>query len=459
MVRLPSLLVMNFNIIKLIRPKILIIQYPQNFHRLKKTRMQANYKICALFLFSILLMTACQKATISDPTREWIRFFGACAVQKDGVVEAIDLTYSPDSEHWMLASKFTSDLDLKDSLWLLITDSIGQLVQEELIDPNEVFPYAKNIQINPNGNYLLTTNSIEDIEDSDNSNAMLVEINPDGSILKTKILNDGDGESYYISDMVQDVNGNVYISGVTTAIDTNKTGWESNLSIIDQTDVYLAKLDINWNIVWDTVIGTFHGDYGITINKNDSLLWVGMSLGENNPSGSKVSMMRVNANTGLPLNIYSFDNENDVYPNHLAFLDNGGWMVLYTPINSLTETYELKLFEDDSTFYDYTLESGIEPLYVFKDRVGNYLLAGNKEGKAQFWTVEPSVGGVVIEENSYGIANSSDYRSSLSKLVLHPTQLGYLYVLGEQTRPLPNSSTDNCSNLMFMRVINPATSP
>jgi hypothetical protein len=187
--------------------------------------------------------------------------------------------------------------------------------------------YGRDIALDSSGNIYVTGSSDATWGSpvhahSIGYDAFVAKVNSNGNMLWNTFLGgsiDDAGHS-----LASDGAGNVFVTGISEA------SWGSPINPFSGSiDVFVAKLDTNGNILWNTFLGSGNDDrgYGIALDNSGNMYIIGYS----------------NTSWGSPLNAHSGGNDAFV-----AKLDNSGNLVWNTFLGGEDEDYGYDI-ESDST--------------------------------------------------------------------------------------------------------------
>ena len=416
-----------------------------------------------IFIFSIILLGlySCKKETAPE-SEAWIKFFGGCTDVNEGSVKAIDFLYSASQDKIVSVSIFSeayrqNSLLTVDYIWLLVTDREGKLLTDIKYNPDDLDGYPKKILETNRNSLLVILNTKQNVDDYQTNDCKIVEIGFDGVILNIFDFIPSNGFSYYIQDAVFNNAGELIVTGLTTNVNTNKNGWSPAYQSIDLTDIYIAKLSENFNVIWERALGYLYTDMGFTIEKADQDYIVTAATDNN----SNKSIMKISESGGIVKEYnYYFFYYSSIKSNisSTSYLGNNNVLAVETTVNPLEFfAYDVCLHPLESTtpvsFGPILNDGNFQPNYVKKINEQTALICGKSYSAGAFWTLDYNSGVSVSAPITVGIERSNSNFSSLVKFIQDPQNPNYIFVLGNNEK----TTTENtlCSNLMLMRMENP----
>jgi len=182
----------------------------------------------------------------------------------------------------------------------------------------------------------------------------VAKIDSSGNLVWNTFLGGPSLDAAFVGSILVDINGNVYVSGYSI------TTWGSPVrAFISGRDAFVAKLNSNGSLVWNTFLGGSGNDYGYSLDlDSDSNIYI---------TGNS------NATWGSPVNNYSASN--DVL---VAKLDSSGNLVWNTFLGGSESDngYGLDL-DSDSNIYitGYSNATWGSPIEPFNGGLNDYVVA------------------------------------------------------------------------------------
>lgn len=221
----------------------------------------------------------------------------------------------------------------------------------------------------------------------------VVKLTSSGSLVWHTFL--GPSEAFE-SGIAADSAGNIYVSGSSTA------SWGSPLNpFAGVSDAFVAKLDANGTLLWNTFLGSsdgYDGAEGLALDKAGNIYLAGTST----------------RSWGSPLNPHA-GNGGDVL---IAKLTNGGTLLWHTFLGAANDDRGYALAVDSSGNSYVTGESSLtwgSPVRAFSGNTDSFVLKVNNAGALQWNTFLGGTG----DDYGYGIgvdANQSVYVAGESSL-------------------------------------------
>lgn len=406
--------------------------------------------VAIAFLFS-----ACQDLELSEPEEEWLRVYGSCMTDDDsGQLQVVDFQASDDNAFFLVGTYFSaidnSDLD---SCWIVKTDASGYQIWSRTYQASEILPYPKRMKINSAGNLVILSNSVANVNEVNTSEMQLVEINSSGDVIRDKRFEITRSNAYFGNDFaLAPDNDEVWIVGSTTEI------IDPNQVVGDVIDSYLVQLDAGWNILRTYIDGTVAADLGLTVNIRGNQVLMQSSEEETAFGSDRIHSLLLNRNTGVTIDSFSTPNEKQVYPREVLFTDDSTWLVLYTPINLLSNEYLLRRFQSRMLQSEFQFDNSSKPLSMelLAGQDNELILVGQENGAGQTWTMSNINNlntSTPVSGESFGIESVSTYSVEFEKSIILDQSEKYIYIIGNQERPTNNTNSANiCETVVFLRL-------
>lgn len=401
------------------------------------------------------LFSACQKLELPGPEEEWLRVYGDCVTQEGGQLVIVDFQANLAREFYLLGtySKIDpNDLSSRDSCWIVKTNENGEQIWSKTYSDLDIFPYPKAMKITPSGNLLILSNSVPTVSNIQISEMQLVEVDGSGEIVREKRFEIVGTDAYFGNDFaIAPDTDEVWIVGATTRI-------ADPIGVLgDVTDRYLVQLDANWNIANEYLDGTTAADIGLTVNIRNDRLLMHSSRGETTFGSASIYTLLFNRATGATED-FSLPNDEQVYPRQVLFTNDSTWLVLYSPINLLSQTYLLRRFTNDSLHSEFIFQGLSSPLsmQIPVEQDGSLILIGQENGAGQTWRLQginDLNSATLTPLERFGVQSVSNYFIEFERSIILDQAEQYIHIVGNQLRPTDNTSSANpCETVVFLRL-------
>jgi hypothetical protein len=371
-------------------------------------------------IYCILLICACKKT--SNGTGEqpaaiqsmlWQKTFGGSGKEYGNAIVA-----TPDGNYLMAGYTESIDGDVFGNkgaadVWLVKFNGSGTIIWQKTLGGSGN-DRAFSLINTSDGGYAFAghtaSNDVDVSGSNGNTDIWVVKLDNAGNITWQKCLGGSKDETGYA--ITQTTDGDFIIAGKTYSTDGDVVGSHGS------SDVFVARLNINGNIVWTKAIGGSDIDEGLAIattpdngyvitgstaitkllalklDNNGNILWQKLFGG----SGSEVgNSILATVDGGCVIAGLTWSNDGDVYGNHGA---NDGWLLKIDATGMLQWKKTI-----GGTKRDFFNSINI-------DAQGRYIVAGASESKdgdgssnngtSDFWTVLLDADGNILKMNSFG---------------------------------------------------------